>query len=207
MSEACCQPPASPKGSVDPRYRRILWIALAINVALFLVEIVAGLHIGAASLLADAVDFAGDAANYGLSLGVLASGVVWRSRVALVKGWTMTLYGLGVLAFVAWSIWAGVVPEPLTMGLVGVLALAANLTVAAMLFRFRAGDADMRSVWLCSRNDVIGNFAVMLAAVGVFGVGSGWPDHLVAAGMGLLALSAGISVVRHASGELRESRA
>jgi Co/Zn/Cd efflux system component len=177
-------------------------MALLINVAMFAVEIVGSLQSGSVSLLADAIDFAGDAANYGISLAVLSLGLAWRSRAALVKGLSMAAFGVFVLGKTAWSALSGIPPEPLTMGVVGTMALFANGGVALTLYAFRDGDANMRSVWLCSRNDAIGNLAVMLAAAGVFGTGSNWPDLLVAVFMGGLALSAGTSVVRHAQREL-----
>lgn len=164
MSEHCCPAPAP---SADPRYRRILWIALAVNAAMFLVELGASATSGSLALAADAVDFAGDAANYGLSLAAIAAGGLWASRAALTKGFAMGTYGAGVLLFCAWRIHAGTPPEPLTMGIIGTLALVANLWVAWLLYAYREGDANMRSVWLCSRNDAIGNVAVMLAALGV----------------------------------------
>lgn len=193
---------ASPKASVSPRYRRALWVALILNAAMFCVEIVGGLQSGSVSLLADAVDFAGDAANYGLSLAVLSMGLAWRARAALTKGITMGGYGILVLAKTAWAASLGVPPEPVTMGLVALLALVVNLGVAIMLYAWRNGDADMRSVWLCSRNDAIGNIAVALAALGVFGTGTAWPDLLVAGVMATLALTASVAVVRHARAEL-----
>lgn len=204
MSAHCCP---APEAAVDPRYRRVLWIALATNAAMFLVEIAAGLHAQSASLLADALDFFGDAANYAVSLAVLGMLPVWRSRAALLKGLSMGAFGVFVLAKAAWNATTGVMPEPAIMGMVGFVALLANVSVAVMLYRYRAGDANMRSVWLCSRNDAIGNIAVMLAALGVFGAGSGWPDVVVAAIMGTLALVAATSVVRQAVGELKPAGA
>ncbi|MEX2241956.1 MAG: cation transporter [Burkholderiales bacterium] len=186
-------------------YRRVLSAALALNVAMFLVEIVSGVVAGSSSLLADAVDFAGDAANYALSLGALALVPALRSRVALLKGFSMGGYGVFVLGITAWHALRGTLPEATTMGAVALLALAVNAGVAAMLYRYRAGDADMRSVWLCSRNDAIANVAVLLAAAGVLGSGSGWPDWLVAALLAGLALSSGASVVRHARREILAS--
>ena len=203
MSDCCssgCQPA---KPSADPRYRRILWIALVVNAAMFGIELAGGLHADSVSLLADAVDFLGDAANYAVSLFVLALAPLWRSRTALLKGITMGNYGIFVLAQAAWHAASGTVPVAATMGGIGFLALAANLGVAVLLFAYRNGDANMRSVWLCTRNDAIGNVAVMLAALGVFGTGSGWPDILVAAVMGMLGLSAANTVIRHARSELR----
>ena len=187
---------------VSPRYRRALWVALILNAVMFFVEITGGLQSGSVSLLADAVDFAGDAANYGLSLAVLSMGLAWRARAALTKGITMGVYGLLVLAKAAWAAALGILPEPLTMGLVALLALAVNIGVAIMLYAFRNGDANMRAVWLCSRNDAIGNIAVALAALGVFGTGTAWPDLLVAGAMAALALTASVAVVRHARVEL-----
>jgi len=188
--------------AVSPRYRRALWVALVLNAAMFGVEITGGLQSGSVSLLADAVDFAGDAANYGLSLAVLSMGLVWRARAAWVKGVTMGAYGVLVLAKTAWAAAQGIPPEPMTMGLVALLALAVNVGVAIMLYAWRNGDANMRSVWLCSRNDAIGNVAVAIAALGVFSTGSAWPDLLVAGVMATLALTASVTVVRHARAEL-----
>lgn len=202
MSDCCCSSGCASQTAVSPRYRKALWMALLINVAMFAVEIIGSLQSGSVSLLADAIDFAGDAANYGISLAVLSLGLAWRSRAALVKGLSMVAFGVFVLGKTAWSALSGIPPEPLTMGVVAIMALAANGGVALMLYAFRDGDANMRSVWLCSRNDAIGNLAVMLAAAGVFGTGSNWPDLLVAMLMGGLALSAGTSVIRHAQREL-----
>ena len=184
--------------SPAPGFRRALWIALWVNLAMFFVEGAASLQSGSVSLMADAIDFFGDSANYILSLSVLSLGMLWRGRAAMVKGITMTVFGIAVWARALWVMEQGVIPEPFTMGAIGLLALIANLSVAFVLFRFRDGDSDMRSVWLCSRNDAIGNLAVMAAALGVFGTGSAWPDLSVAAIMGTLAISSGISVVRHA---------
>jgi len=196
--DACC----TPKRAADSGYRRVLVAALALNIAMFAVEVAAGVISGSSSLLADAVDFAGDASSYALSLWALALAPVWRSRAALAKGFAMGAYGLFVIAMAAWHASRGTVPEPATMGAVALLALAVNLGVAAMLYRYRNGDADMRSVWLCSRNDAISNIAVMVAAAGVFGTGSGWPDYLVAAIMAALALGGSVIVVRQARREI-----
>lgn len=204
MACSCSAPePKSPA----PGFRRALWIALWVNLAMFVVEGIASLSSGSVSLMADAIDFFGDSANYILSLTVLSMGMLWRGRAAMVKGITMTVFGLVVWARAVWVVQAGITPEPLTMGAVGLLALAANMSVAAMLFKFREGDSDMRSVWLCSRNDAISNIAVMVAALGVFGTGTAWPDLIVAAIMGTLAITAGISVVRHARSDIAEARA
>lgn len=200
---ACCSGGCSvEKPPLDPRYRRILWIALVVNAAMFAVEMASGWRAGSVSLLADAVDFFGDAANYGLSLFVLGMAAVWRSRAALAKGVAMGVYGVVVLGAAGYNLTTGVVPEHATMGFVGTIALLANLLVAGLLFSFRNGDANMRSVWLCTRNDVIGNIAVLFAALGVFGTGAGWPDIIVAAIMAILGLTAAQTVIRQARAEM-----
>lgn len=202
MACCSCDTGCSTSFAPSPRFRRALWIALWVNLLMFGVEIVGGLSSGSVSLWADAVDFAGDAANYALSLAVLSLGLVWRARAAWLKGATMAAFGVFVLLRMGWAAWQGIPPEPLTMGVIGLIALAANAGVALLLYAFREGDANMRSVWLCSRNDAIGNIAVMLAAAGVFGTGSAWPDLAVALIMAGLALSGGISVLRQARREL-----
>jgi Co/Zn/Cd efflux system component len=181
----------------------VLWIALAANIIMFGVEVVASAFSGSSALAADAADFLGDSANYALSLGALAVGGAWLSRVALLKGAAMSVYGIAVLAYAAWRAWLGVPPEAMTMGVVGLLALAVNLGVAVLLYRFREGDANMRSVWLCTRNDVIANLLVLVAAAGVVGTGTVWPDVAVAAVLAVLGLSSGRIVIRQALAELR----
>ena len=201
MSEHCCHVPPPPRN--DLSYRRVLWIALLANVAMFGVELVASVLSGSTALAADAADFLGDSANYALSLGALAAGGAWLSRVALLKGAAMSLYGVGVLAYAAWRAWLGAPPDAVTMGVVGLLALSVNFGVAVLLFRFRDGDANMRSVWLCTRNDVIANILVLVAAAGVFGTATVWPDVGVAAILAVLGLSSGRVVIRQALAELR----
>lgn len=205
MSACQCHTAPVRATAFPPRYRKALWAALVINAVMFAVEIVGGVQSGSVSLLADAVDFAGDAANYGISLAVLAMGLAWRARAALLKGLTMAGFGIFVFARTLWAALSCVAPEPLTMGVIASLALTANVVVALMLYAFRDGDANMRSVWLCSRNDAIGNIAVMLAALGVFGTGLGWPDFVVATIMAGLALSSGVSIVLLARQELQIS--
>jgi Co/Zn/Cd efflux system component len=201
MSAPChdhCEAPASS----SPSYRRILWIALFVNAAMFLVEVFASATSGSVSLLADAIDFFADAGNYAVSLAVLGMAAVWRSRAAMLKAGTMLALGVFVVARAAWAAYTGAVPEAATMGLVGLLALLANLGVAALLYAYRGGDSNMRSVWLCTRNDALGNVAVMLAALGVLGTGTAWPDLAVAALMASLAVHAALSIFRQARSEL-----
>ncbi len=199
-SHGCASTPAV---AADGRTRRVLAWALAINLAMFGVELIGGLRADSVALLADAIDFFGDAANYAVSLAVLGMALAWRARAALLKGAAMALFGVFVLGRAIWALAGGATPEPITMGAIGALALVANVAVAAMLYAFREGDANMSAVWLCSRNDAIGNLAVMAAALGVFGSGRAWPDLAVAVVMALLALSAARAVVRQALAELR----
>lgn len=185
--------------------RPVLWIALLLNAGMFVVELGAGLTAGSTSLLADSADFLGDAANYGLALAVLPLALVWRARAGLLKGITMGLFGLWVSAMVIRHLIAGTVPEPATMGVIGAAALAVNVLCTILLFKFRKGDSNMRAVWICSRNDALGNLAVLLAASGVFATGSAWPDLAVATLMAGLALWGAVQVILQATGELRES--
>ena len=203
MSASCCSRSAP---AVDPLFRRALWIALAVNAFMFVVEVFTGWTSGSVSLLADAIDFFGDAANYALSLAVLASALHVRSKAAIAKAACMAAFGVFVLGRAVWALRNGAPPQAITMGAVAVAALAANLGVAVLLYRHRSGDANMRSVWICSRNDAIGNVAVGLAALGVFGTGSAWPDLLVATLMAALALAGAASVLRHARLELRSGQ-
>ena len=206
MADSCCAPPPL---NLDPHrgnstYRRILWAVLAINGAMFLVEIGAGLAAGSASLQADALDFFGDAANYAISLMVVGMALRYRASAALAKGATMGLFGLWIIGTVIWHAVHGSLPSALTMGVVGFTALVANAASFGLLWAYRGGDANMRSAWICTRNDVIGNFAVLLAALGVFGTGTGWPDIIVAAIMATLALQGAMVVIRQSLTELRQ---
>src|SRR5436305_4621920 len=162
----------------------------------------AGLAAGSAALQADALDFLGDAANYGISLFVVGMALRYRAMAALAKGATMGVFGLWVIATILWHALHGTLPSALTMGAVGFAALAANAASFALLWAYRGGDANMRSAWICTRNDVLGNLAVLLAAVGVFGTGTGWPDIIVAAIMAGLALQGAWIVVRQSLSEL-----
>jgi Co/Zn/Cd efflux system component len=204
MADCCCPPPLN----LDPNrgnnsYRRVLWTVLTMNGAMFLVEIGAGLAAGSASLQADALDFLGDAANYAISLLVVGMALRYRASAALAKGASMGAFGLWVIATVIWHALHGTLPSAFTMGAVGIAALAANVGSFALLWAYREGDANMRSAWICTRNDVVGNLAVLLAATGVFGTGAGWPDLVVAATMSGLAIQGAAVVVKQAMGELR----
>ncbi|KGT47786.1 cation transporter [Acinetobacter thermotolerans] len=196
MACSCSHEPAPIKP--NSKFRMALWIALFINLLMFIVELVGGAYAHSSSLWADSLDFFGDAVNYGISLAVLGAGLYWRATVALVKGLTMAVFGLVVVAKVIYAYMLGIPPEAFTMGIIGILALLANVITAVILYAFREGDSNMKSVWLCSRNDAIGNVAVILAAVGVFGTGSLWPDMIVAVIMASLGLTAGYQIVKQA---------
>jgi Co/Zn/Cd efflux system component len=207
MADSCCTPPPL---NLDPHrgnalaYRRVLWAVLAINAVMFLVEIGAGLATGSASLQADALDFLGDAANYAISLVVVGMALRFRATAALAKGATMGLFGLWVIGTVIWHAVHGTLPSAFTMGAVGFAALAANAASFGLLWAYRGGDANMRSAWICTRNDVLGNLAVLLAALGVLGTGTGWPDVIVAAIMAALALQGAVIVIRQSLTELHQ---
>jgi Co/Zn/Cd efflux system component len=205
MSASCCHGchQDDPQRG-NPAYRRILWAVLAINAVMFAVEIGAGLAVGSASLQADALDFLGDSGNYAISLFVVGIALRYRAMAALAKGSTMAIFGLWVLTITGWHAWHVTLPYAFTMGAVGFTALAANAASFALLWSYRGGDANMRSAWICTRNDVLGNLAVLLAALGVFGTGTGWPDIIVAATMAALALQGATIVVRQSLAELRQ---
>jgi Co/Zn/Cd efflux system component len=204
MSADCCGQCHVPDPHRGNRaYRRVLWAVLAINAVMFLVEIGAGVAAGSASLQADALDFLGDAANYVISLLVVGMALPYRATAALAKACTMGVFGLWVVGTAIWHAALGTLPSAFTMGTVGVAALLANAASFGLLWAYRDGDANMRSAWVCTRNDVLGNLAVLLAAAGVFGTGSGWPDVIVAAVMAALALQGAAVVARQSVGELR----
>jgi Co/Zn/Cd efflux system component len=203
MADDCCKAACGTTATLnDPRWRRALWIALSVNAGMFAVEMAAGAAADSRALQADALDFLGDAANYAISLLVAGMALAWRARAALAKGFTLIGLGGWVMITAILAALGGAAPQPELMGIIGALALATNAGVAIMLYRFRTGDANMRSVWICSRNDAIGNIAVMAAALGVFGTGTAWPDLIVAAILALLGISGGIQIVQQARREL-----
>jgi Co/Zn/Cd efflux system component len=209
MNDSCCSPPPLDLGGNKKRneaYRRVLWLVLVVNAAMFLIEIAAGLAAGSASLQADSLDFLGDAANYAISLLVVGMALRYRASAALAKGATMAVFGLWVTGAVIWHSLQGTLPSAFTMGTVGFAALAGNAASFSLLWAYREGDANMRSAWICTRNDVLGNIAVLLAAAGVFGTGTGWPDVIVAAIMAVLAIRGAFLVIGQAFGELRSGR-
>jgi Co/Zn/Cd efflux system component len=183
--------------------KRVLWAVLVINASMFFVEISAGVYAGSVSLLADAVDFLGDSASYAISLFVLSKSLRWRAGAALLKGLSMGAFGLWILGTVIYNAIVTGTPVASVMGSVGLMAMVANLVAAFLLYQYRNGDANMRSVWLCTRNDVLGNIAVVIAASGVFATGSQWPDLAVALILASLALHASVQVLKQALGELK----
>lgn len=205
MADDCCASACGSKITLnDPRWRKILWIALVLNAAMFALEIVVGLLAHSRSLQADALDFLGDAANYAISLGVAGLALQWRARTALIKGGTILIFGIGVLGSALWGLVHGATPDPIAMGAVGSLALLVNASVALMLYRYRTGDANMRSVWICSRNDAINNLLVIGAGLAVLWSGSGLPDLIVAFIMATLGISGGWQIVRQSLQELKD---
>ena len=205
MADNCCG--GSQDQKAEGAWRRALWIALIINATMFFVEIYAGVTAQSAALKADALDFLGDSANYAISLGVAGLALQWRARAALLKGVSLILLALWVSGTTVWMALSGTVPVAETMGTIGIMALVANIVSAVILWRHREGDANRRSVWICSRNDAIGNVAVVAAALGVFGTGTAWPDLVVAAILAALGLSGGWQIIRQALAELRSVRA
>ncbi len=187
-------------------YKRILWIVIAINALMFLVEMGASLASGSMALRADALDFLGDTLTYGITLMAIGHSIRWRASAALFKGVTLALMGVWVLGATLYRVFILGVPNEAIMGSVALMAFAANATSVLLLMRYRNGDANVRSVWLCSRNDAISNLAVMVAAVVVFYTQSRWPDLVVAAGMAGLFLHSSTLIIRQARREIREDR-
>lgn len=202
----CCGETASFDG-MSADYKRRLWAVIAINAAMFAVEMTAGHYARSQALQADALDFLGDALTYGISLAVIGASVRIRSMAALAKGLSLFAMGIWVLGSTLYRVIYIGVPEAGIMAGIGTLALAANLASVMILMRYKDGDANVRSVWLCSRNDAIGNVAVMIAALGVWGTATGWPDLVVAAIMASLFLSSSWQIVRQAIEERREAAA
>ena len=203
MADQCCASACGSETTLnDARWRRVLWIALGLNAAMFIVEGVAGYFAGSRALQADALDFLGDAANYAISLSVAGMALAWRAKTAMVKGITILSFGLGVLVWAIWGLFHGSNPAPYAMSAVGTLALVVNFGVAVMLYRYRTGDANMRSVWICTRNDAVNNCLVIGAGVAVLWTGSGLPDLIAALVMAILGISGGWQIIRQARLEL-----
>ena len=186
--------------------KKALWAVLIINAAMFIVEISAGVMVGSVSLQADAVDFLGDSASYAISLFVLMKSLRWRASAAMLKGISMAAFGFWIVGAVVYNALVNGTPEAGIMGSVGMMAMTANFVAALLLYKYRNGDANMRSVWLCTRNDVMGNLAVIIAASGVFATGSQWPDLAVAGLLAALALQASTEVIKQARLEMKTTQ-
>jgi len=202
----CCGHDAQFDG-VSADYKRRLWLVIAINAGMFAVEMSAGQMAGSQALKADALDFLGDALTYGISLAVIGASLRTRSLAAMGKGISLLLMGLWVFGSTAYSVFYIGVPQAQIMGSIGFMALVANLASVMILVRYKDGDANVRSVWLCSRNDAIGNVAVMIAALGVWGTASGWPDLIVAGIMAGLFLSSAFQILLQAIQERQAEEA
>ena len=200
----CCDHDVRFEG-VSAAYKRRLWLVIAINAAMFAVEMSAGQAAQSQALKADALDFLGDALTYGLSLAVIGMSLRVRATAALIKGISLMAMGLWVLGTTLYRVLYTGVPEAEIMGLIGFLALGANLASVLLLMAYKDGDANVRSVWLCSRNDAIGNVAVMLAALGVWGTASGWPDLIVAGLMAALFVNSSVQIIRQSLQERRDA--
>jgi Co/Zn/Cd efflux system component len=205
MADGCCSCAAATFDGRSVAYRRVLWIVIGLNAAMFVVEVGAGYLARSQALQADALDFLGDAATYALTLLVIGRPAAWRANAALFKGASLGALALWIAGSTFWRAIQGGTPEPVTMSAVGALALTVNVTAALMLFRFRDGEANVRSVWLCSRNDAIGNVAVMLAGAGVWASDTAWPDLVVAAFMASLFLHSASRIVSQAIAERSEN--
>ena len=200
----CCEAPKF--DGVSESYKRALIAVIAINFSMFIVEVVAGVSAQSKALEADALDFLGDSLTYALRLWAIGKAVQLRTNVALIKGSSLCLMAMWVLGSSVYRFFVTVTPEPLVMGSVGLLALAANVTSVLILIRFRDGDSNVRSVWLCSRNDAIGNVAVVIAAAGVWGVNQAWPDLVVALLMASLFFYSAVQIINQALAEKRASQ-
>ncbi|MBZ0162090.1 MAG: cation transporter [Notoacmeibacter sp.] len=202
---SCCDHDSAQFEGLSADYKRRLWAVIAINASMFLVEMTAGQLAGSQALQADALDFLGDTLTYGISLAVIGSSARVRATAALAKGMSLLAMGLFVFGSTLWRVFVQGVPHAEVMGAVGFMALVANLACVLLLIKYKDGDANIRSVWLCSRNDAIGNVAVMAAALGVWGTATGWPDLIVAAVMAGLFLTSAWQILRQAAGEWRHA--
>lgn len=202
MTDTCCAPTPRPDGP-GKAYSQALWIVLTVNAVMFAIEVVSGVIAQSTALQADALDFLGDAANYGVALFVLGHSLKWRAGTALIKGLVMAGFGIYVLGLALYRAFVLGVPDAGIMGSVGLLALVANLSCAILLYRYRTGDANMRAVWVCTRNDAIGNVLVIAAAGAVAVTHTGWPDLAVAMAIAGLALWGATQIIRQSMHELR----
>jgi len=205
-AESCCSGGVPVFDGVDPRYKGVLWTVIAINGVMFLTEMIAGRLAGSQALKADALDFLADSVTYGLSLAVIGASPRTRATAALLKGLSLSLMATWVMGSTIYQTLILGLPRAELMGGIGGLALAANLASVLLLMRYKGGDANVRSVWLCSRNDAIGNVAVMVAALGVWSTSTAWPDLAVAALMAGIFLTSSLQILRQAWTEYRHGK-
>lgn len=205
--DACCEEKAEELKTLRGEHKNVLIVVLFINAVLFVVEAGAGLFAHSTALLADSLDMLGDSLVYGFSLYVLWRTAEWRATAAVLKGIVMAAFGIGVLAEAVYKMTAAVVPVAATMGIIGLLVLLGNGLCFLLLFRHRSDDLNMRSTWLCSRNDIIANLSVLLAAAGVRIFDSGWPDILVGAAIAALFLRSALTVLQESFAEMHKLKA
>jgi len=200
----CCDHKVDFTG-IDPVYKRILIIVILINAAMFFVEMFAGVKSGSQALQADALDFLGDTLTYGISLWVIGKSLSLRSNIALLKGYSLLLMAIYVLGSTLYKFWFIQTPDASIMGSIAILAFVANVVSVLLLMKYKDGDANVRSVWLCSRNDAIGNLVVLVAASGVWVTDSALPDLIVAAFLAILFLSSAKQIIQQANAEKKQS--
>jgi Co/Zn/Cd efflux system component len=205
-ADSCCSGGVPVFDGVDPHYKRVLWTVISINGVMFVTEMLAGHVAGSQALKADALDFLADTITYGLSLAVIGASIKTRAVAALSKGLSLSAMSLWVFGSTLYQTLVLGIPRAELMGAIGLLALAANLASVLLLMRYKDGDANVRSVWLCSRNDAIGNVVVMIAALAVFGTESAWPDLAVAGVMAGIFLTSSIQILKQAWTEYRGPR-
>jgi cation diffusion facilitator family transporter len=198
MAAHCCEDKACEVAALRERHGAVLKIVLAINATMFIIEVVAGLLAQSTALLADALDMFGDALVYGFSLYVIARNGRWKAAAALLKGTIMGAFGLAVLGEAVYKVFSPTVPRADVIGAIGVLALLANVACLILLWRHRTDDINMQSTWLCSRNDVLANLGVLVAAIGVRVFHAGWPDLLIGTVIASLFLASAVRVTRQA---------
>jgi cation diffusion facilitator family transporter len=201
--DACCETKSYELNALRGKHKTVLIVVLVINAVLFVVEGAAGLLAHSTALLADSLDMLGDSLVYGFSLYVLWRSAQWKAKTGLLKGAIMAVFGVAVLLEVIYKTISAIVPSAATMGIIGALVLLGNAICFLLLFRHRSDDLNMRSTWLCSRNDIIANGAVLVAAAGVKILNSAWPDILVGGAIAALFLKTAFTVLRESFGELR----
>jgi cation diffusion facilitator family transporter len=202
--DACCETKADEISVLRGKHKNVLTTVLVINAFLFVVEAAAGLLANSTALLADSLDMLGDSLVYGFSLYVLWRSAAWKAKAALLEGAIMAVFGIGVLFEAVYKMLAGVVPIAETMGIIGSLVLVGNGICFLLLSRHRSDDLNMRSTWLCSRNDIIANLSVLVAAAGVTIFNSGWPDILIGAAIAALFLKSALTILAESFVELRK---